>query len=127
MYDYRKLSLEQRQQLVEERLARGNPPHQLPHSMRGEGFYLLTATCYEHCHHLHTPERRQTVLDLLFEQFIQHGLEICAWTVQTSHYHLLAHVHTFDALGDIFRRVHGRTAHDWNQQEGAQGRKVWYR
>jgi putative transposase len=40
---------------------------------------------------------------------------------------LLVHVTQFQALGEIFRRVHGRTSRDWNQEERTQGRKVWYR
>jgi putative transposase len=126
MYEYRKLTPKQRQKLVEERLARGYPPHQPPHLPLDHTLYLLTAACYEHRHHMHTAERRQTVLDMLFEQFIQQGMEIHAWVVLTNHYHLLVDVTQFQALGEIFRRVHGRTSYDWNQADGARGRKVWY-
>src|SRR5690606_15290729 len=51
MYEYRKLTPEQRQQLVEERQAKGYPPHQPPHPLQEENYYLLTAVCYEHQHH----------------------------------------------------------------------------
>ena len=127
MYEYRKLAPQQRQELIQERLAQGYPPHQPPHPIRGQRLYLLTASCYEHRHHLHTPERRQTVLDLLFEHFIQRDMAIYAWAVLTNHYHVVVHVTEFDALGDIFRRVHGSTSHTWNQENGARGRKTWYR
>jgi putative transposase len=127
MYEYRKLTPEQRKKLVEERLAQGYPPHQPPHLALDQSLYLLTAACYEHRHHMHTPERRQTVLDMLFEWFIQYGMEIHAWVVLSNHYHLLVHVTQFKALGKIFQRVHGRTSHDWNEQDQKQGRKVWYR
>jgi putative transposase len=126
MYEYRNLTLQQRRQLVQERLARGHPPHQPPHAVREETLYLLTAACYEHCHHIHTPERRQTLLDLLFEQFIGHGMALYAWTVLTNHYHVVVDVTDFALLGDVFRRVHGRTSRAWNQEEGTGGRKVWY-
>jgi putative transposase len=127
MYEYRKLTPDQRQKLIEDRKLRGYPPHQPPHLALDHTLYLLTATCYEHRAHMHTPQRRQTVLDLLFEQFIQHSIEIQAWAVLTNHYHLLVHVTEFKALSGIFHRVHGRTSHDWNKEEQAQGRKVWYR
>lgn len=127
MYEYRKLSPEERRRLVEERLARGYPPHQPPHPIRQQGLYLLTAACYEHRPHLSTAARRRLVLDLLFEHCIERGIMLHAWAILTNHYHLLAAMPEFEALGDVFRRVHGRTAHDWNQEEGAQGRKVWYR
>jgi putative transposase len=127
MYEYRKLSLEERQKLVQERLARGYPPHQPPHPIREETFYLLTAACYEHRHHLHSHERRQTVLDLVFEQFIQHGMDVRAWVVLTNHYHLLVYVNKFEALKGIFQQIHGPTSVAWNQADKAQGRKMWYR
>ena len=127
MYEYRRLTPEQREQLVQERLANGNPPHQPPHPMRSEGIYLLTATCYEHRDHIRTPERRQDVVDLLFEWFIRHGMEVIAWVVLLNHYHVLVHVAEFDALGAVFRRVHGRTSHAWNGADDTRGRKVWYR
>ena len=50
-----------------------------------------------------------------------------AWAVLLNHYHLLVHVTEFGALGDIFRLVHGPTAREWNLQDDALGRKVWYR
>ena len=127
MYEYRKLTPEQRRQLVEERRGRGHPLHQPPHPAREEKLYLLSAACYEHRHHLNTPERRQFLLDLLYEQCIQRDLGVFAWVVLTNHYHLLVRVDEFEVLGEIFRRVHGRTAHDWNQEDQARRRKIWYR
>ena len=127
MYEYRKLAADQRQELVEARRLRGHPPHQPPHLAVDQTLYLLTAACYEHRAHMHTAERRQAVLDLLFEQFIHRGMEIQAWAVLSNHYHLLVHVTEFKALGEIFRRVHGCTSRDWNKEEQMQGRKVWFR
>jgi len=127
MYEYRKLSTAQRQQLVSERLALGYPPHQPPHLQLDQNLYLLTATCYEHQHHLKTPSRRDTLLDSLFAQFIEQGMEIHAWAILTNHYHLLIHVTAFDALRPIFQKVHGRTAFSWNGEENCRGRKIWYR
>ena len=101
--------------------------HQPPHPIQDASHYLLTAACYEHQHHIHTTERRQMLLNLLFEQFVQQGMEIHAWAVLTNHYHLLVHVTEFEALGDIFQRVHGRMSYEWNQEDDARGRKVWYR
>jgi putative transposase len=127
MYEYRNLTPEQRQQLVQERLARGYPPHQPPHPAREQRLYLLTAACYEHHHPLCTPDRRRAVLDLLFEQLVQRGLVIHAWVVLSNHYHVLVDVTAFEALGDALRLVHGHTAHAWNHEDDARGRKVWYR
>ena len=114
MYEYRKLTPVEREKLVQGRLANGFPPHQPPHPVRDWPLYLLTAASYQHQPLINTPEKRQDLLNLLFEQFISKGMEILAWVVLANHYHLLVHVCEFDALSDIFRRVHGRTSHDWN-------------
>ncbi len=127
MYEYRTLTPEQRAQLVQERLARGYPPHSPPHPVRDQPYYLLTTACYEHVYHMQRPSRRREVLDALFEVFIANGIEIRAWAVLPNHYHLLAHVADFDALAHAFRLVHARTGLRWNREEAMPGRRVWYR
>lgn len=127
MYEYRKLTPEQKAELVRERLRRGYPPHSPPHPVRDQQVYLLTATCYEHAYHMNTPSRRRQVLDAAFDLFTMNGLEIRAWVVLPNHYHLMVHVTDFDMLGGCFRHIHGPTARQWNQEDSALGRKVWYR
>ncbi len=127
MYEYRKLSPEERAQLVEERLARGFPPHSPPHPIRDRPYYLLTATCYEHARHMLSPARRQHVRDALFSTFISLGVDLLAWVILPNHYHILAHVPDFRNLGQGFRAVHGPASRQWNEEDGAAGRKVWNR
>lgn len=127
MYEYRKLTPEERQALIEERKAKGFPPHQPPHPIQIEGIYLLTAVCYNHHSHINTPTRRDSLLDALFTHFIETGMELLAWVILANHYHLLVHVHDFSLLGNIFRLIHGRFSYTWNQEDNTQGRKVWYR
>ncbi len=127
MYEYDKLTEEQREALVQERKIRGYPLHQPPHPVRERMYYLLTVACYEHQHHMIAVARRQQVVDLLFEQVVLYGIVVHAWVVLTNHYHLLVYVPVFDALKVIFQRVHGRTAFGWNREENVTGRKVWYR
>ena len=117
---------EQRAEVVEERLARGFPAHSPPHPIRERQFYLLTATCYEHRHHMRPQERRKQVLHRLTDLFAAHSMEIQAWAILPNHYHLLVHVTDFGALGAIFRQVHGTTSRQWNLRESTPGRKVWY-
>ncbi len=127
MYEYSKLSSEERKQLVEERLALGHPPHSPPHPIRDQLYYLFTAACYEHKHHMSVGVRRKQILDLLFEQFTKMGMEIQGWVVLSNHYHLLVRVIDFEETGAIFGRVHGSTSYLWNREESTVGRKVWYR
>ena len=127
MYEYSTLTAEQRRELVEERLSRGYPPHSPPHPLRDHLLYMLTASCYRHACHMESRARRDQLLDELFEVFITRGTEIRAWVVLPNHYHLLAHVNDFDALGNCFRLVHARMSLHWNTADAAPGRKVWYR
>ncbi len=127
MYEYWKLSPEEREKLVQERLKKGFPPHSPPHLIRDRNYYLLTATCYQHTPFMKSAERRRELLDALFEAFIEAGIEIRAWVVLLNHYHLLVYLEDFEVLGDLFRTVHGRSAFNWNREDGVSGRKVWYR
>ena len=111
---------------MEARVERGYPPHRPPHPVRPNGTPLLAAACYEHRHHMVSAERRSELLDMLFEQSIQRGVDLHAWAVLPNHCHLLADEPEFGVLGDLFRRAHGRTARNWDARDGAQGRKVRY-
>ena len=138
MYKYRKLTPEQKAELVQYRLSRNYPPHSPPHLIRDEQFYLLTAACYEHQHYMQCQSRRQQLLNMIFERFNSiendHGstevlttnLKIFAWVVLPNHYHLLVQVVNFDILGGLFRRIHGALSYQWNQEDNVTGRKIWY-
>jgi putative transposase len=127
MYEYRRLTPEQRTELVQERLARGFPPHSPPHPVRDRTLYLLTGTCYEHVCHMRSANRRQQVLDALFEHFLMAGMELRAWSVVPNHYHLLVDSVEMNALGGVFQAIHGPTARQWNLEDDRMGRKVWFR
>jgi putative transposase len=127
MYEYRQLTPEQKVELVKQRLARGFPPHSPPHPIRLQTFYLLTAACYEHQHHLSKQPRRQELLNLIFDKFINEGFEIRAWAILSNHYHLLVYVSNFDRLGKLFHSIHGLTSRQWNLEDSTTGRKIWYR
>jgi putative transposase len=138
MYEYRKLTAEQKAELVEHRLSRGYPPHAPPHPVKDKRLYLLTATCYEHQCYMHSEYRRQQLLNMIFGRFGDGGDEeesalalttnitICAWVVLLNHYHLLVEVVNFDALSDLFRQIHGVTSRQWNLEDNVTKRKIWY-
>lgn len=135
MYEYRRLTPEQKLQIVQQRKLLGFPPHEPPHPVRDQIFYILTAACYEHRCHMKSEQRRQQILNLLFEKFINLGMEIRAWVVLPNHYHLLVKVNSgvqasttkFDNLGQIFRSVHGVASRQWNLEDNVTKRKVWFR
>ncbi|RAM48518.1 MAG: transposase [Hapalosiphonaceae cyanobacterium JJU2] len=139
MYEYRKLTPEQKAELVEHRLSRGYPPHAPPHPVQDRQFYLLTAACYEHQCHMHSESRRQQLLNMIFDYFGNLGneemsaealttnLTICAWVILPNHYHLLVRVVNFEILSELFRRIHGTLSRQWNLEDSITKRKIWYR
>ncbi|TBR61941.1 transposase [Westiellopsis prolifica IICB1] len=139
MYEYRKLTPEQKAELVEYRLSRGYPPHAPPHPVQDKQFYLLTAACYEHQCYMYSESRRQQLLNMIFDYFGNLGneemstealttnLTICAWIILPNHYHLLVRVVNFEILSELFRRIHGKLSRQWNLEDNITKRKVWYR
>lgn len=124
MYEYRKLTPEQKIIIVEERLAKGYPPHSPPHPVENSEFYLITATCYEHKCRINSAERRQQLLNQLFEQFTYQDMEILAWVVVQNHYHLLVNNVDFKRLSNTLRLIHGAIARQWNLEDKLTG-KLW--
>ena len=125
MYEYRKLNPEQKAILVQERLAKGFPRHSPPHPIKDSQFYLITTTCYEHKCRINSIERRQQLLNEIFNKFINQGIEILAWIVLPNHYHLLTKTVDFKDLSKTFRLIHGSLARQWNLEENTTG-KIWY-
>lgn len=145
MYEYRQLTSAQRAELVQQRLAKGYPPHSPPHPIQDQPFYLLTAACYEHKCQIKTEERRKQLLNLLFERFTDCGVELRGWAILPNHYHVLVYLGDSDEglsphykpvrskdlspykqIGKVLQRVHGSTSRQWNLEDQAVGRKVWY-
>jgi putative transposase len=127
MYEYRNLTPEQRLELVKQRLKLGYPAHSPPHLVQDDTLYLLTATCFNHAAIMQSPDRRNELLNHLYEQFLLNEIEIHAWVVLPNHYHILAHMAKFDLLSKAFGHIHGHTSHSWNIEDVCQGRKVWFR
>lgn len=125
MYEYRKLTAKQKAEIVQQRLANGYPPHSPPHHLTDYKFYLLTATCYEHKCRLNSQARRQQILNLLWENFINIDISILAWVVLPNHYHLLVKNVDFKQVTKILRLIHGRLARQWNLEDNLTG-KVWH-
>ncbi|MBM4039574.1 MAG: hypothetical protein FJ290_13780 [Planctomycetes bacterium] len=55
-----------------------------------------------------------------------HCEEVHAWCVLPNHYHGLVQTGALKGLLGELGRLHGRTSHQWNGEDGARGRKVWH-
>ena len=126
MYDYRKMNLEQRQAVVSRRQRAGQPWHRLEHRAHESQTYLITGACFEHRAILQTDSRRDEFNFKLLNTL--HSLPDCelfAWCVLPNHYHFLARL-DLESLVPAVRRLHNGTATQWNREDNAVGRKVWF-
>ena len=111
---------------MKSRINNGRPWHSPSHA-EGRTRHHLTAACYEHRPIIGATESRMrdfeaTILDILG------GLTetVHAWAILPNHYHVLV---GGDRILEVVRalgRMHGRLSHQWNGEDSARGRKVWF-
>ena len=105
MYEYRRMTSDQRRAVVEERRARGFPLHKPPHLRSGEGWYFISAATYEHRHRFTTSAELTALERRLLEACGEARIPCAGWVVMPSHYHLLVEVEKLAALGTSLGRV----------------------
>ena len=128
-YLWRQLNEKQRAELLLWRRARGYPWHSPTHRPNfGHLRFLISASCFEHRHYIaHTPERMDNFASDLVAVFAAHAEQMFAWCVLPNHYHVLVETPDVKGLLRELGLLHGRTAHAWNGEEQARGRKVFFR
>jgi len=127
MYDYRKMTPEEYQQVLRVRRARGFPLHEPPHFRGIDGFYLITAACYEHKHIFAQPDDISYLADEMLGALKEAGIFPEAWVFLPNHYHFLSEMATISIASETLRLVHSRIATTINGRQHQRGRKVWYR
>jgi len=127
MYDWRRLTPDERNQALQSRMLKGHPWHAPPHQDRGECAYHVSSSCYEHQPVLGlSPQRMAEYESHLLQSVAQASDELYAWSVLPNHYHLLLRTRNIHALLKVLGQLHGRTSHQWNGEENTRGRKVWH-
>jgi putative transposase len=128
MYQWRKLTPAQRQELLAHRQRGRVPWHAPPHYENRSECYLITAACYEHRPIIGTMTTRMAGFeDALFGTLVSHSRSVFAWVVLPNHYHALIATGKLRALLRELGRLHGRTSFTWNGEDGCRGRHVWHR
>ena len=126
-YGYRKLSPEEKREVVEERKRRHFPRHAPPHFSVGERWYMITAANFEHRLIMEAEERRADYQRRLLAGVEEIGGETAAWVTLPNHYHLLARLPDIKAYARLDGNLHRGTATEWNRADGTPGRQIWYR
>ena len=126
MYNWRRMTPDMRREALEIRRRYGQPWHSPPHGLESH-WYHLSAACYEHC-----PVIGQTLNRLAgFESALLETLApvtqlVSAWCVLPNHYHILLQCMDIAICRKALGKLHGRTSHEWNTQDGTRGRKCWH-
>jgi putative transposase len=127
-YEYRKLTPEEKRDIVQYRRQRGYPLHAPPHPFRDKGVFLISATCFNHAFVMMLPLRRTEFELLLIEKAKSSNLNIISWVILPNHYHVLIGAESFKDISNMLQRLHGMTARKWNLEDHQSGtRRVWYR
>ena len=130
MYEWRKMSTEERQATLRLRMQQKRPWHAPPH-WKYEGLvrFIVTASCYEHQPIIGESLERMVEFETeLLTTCNDFGVTVYAWCVLLNHYHILIQTDKIaefqkDGLG----KLHGRTAFRWNGEDAQRGRKIWYK
>ncbi len=129
MYEYRKMTKDERTRVLAARKATGCPWHAPPHFGQAENVYIISAACYEHRPILATAERRSEWETAVLAGLALEGggeIDLRAWVVLPNHYHLLLEG-DLRAFARRVARLHNGAATRWNREDQTPGRKVWHR
>jgi putative transposase len=127
MYAYRRMTPQQRKAVVAERISHGRPWHKPPHLKAPEGWYFISAACYEHRLQFTDPAELTALQRRLFKAFAEAGCSCASWVVMPNHYHALLKIDSFKNFGKAIGLAHGRSSFYANQRDGTAGRQVWYK
>jgi len=129
MYDYRRMTDNEREGVMQYRRLRNLPLHSPPHWAMGfTQQYLITAACFEHAPVIgKNPERLTECEEQMLASCRQYTANIYAWCVLPNHYHVLVSSQRIKSLCRELGRFHGRSSFGWNAEDDQRGRKVWFR
>ena len=102
--------------------------HRPPHFLTGRHAFFITASTVDRQPYLLDAERRTTFSTLLQAWAEPCALTLAAWVVLKEHYHVVL-LPADEREPDPMRwiaGVHAETSHQWNDEDGATGRQVWY-
>ena len=128
MYNWRRMSDKERIETLKDRKRQKRPWHSPPHfDIEGEGYYFVTAVCYEHASIIGKSHRRMVECkESLLSICEKLKSPIFAWCILPNHYHFLVQTDCINHVRIRLGTFHGRTSRRWNLEDNMVGRKVWF-
>jgi putative transposase len=89
--------------------------------------YIVTAGTYQKTLFFDTPEKRDFLLQSLFDEAKRFEWKLQAWAVMANHYHFVALAPGDPkTLARMVKSLHSKTAIELNKRDNTPGRKVWF-
>ena len=128
MYEWRKMTDNQRREILLERKSSGRPLHRPPHyDYDDRTRFHLSAACFEHKPFVgESIERLSSFSNELVDFFCENGVSVFAWCVLPNHWHALIETDDLRSLINQVSMFHGRLSFNWNSQDKMRGRKCWH-
>ena len=128
MYNWRKMSEDERRELLKIRRARQLPWHSPPHlDFEGVHQYLISSACYEHAPIIgQSPERLTECEEGLLEVCHNFCRSLYAWCILPNHYHAVVKTDQIKEVRRALGQLHGRSSFRWNTEDDTRGRKIWH-
>jgi putative transposase len=127
MYNWRKMSEAEREEVFVRRQLRGGSWRRPPVWNPGEAHYMITAACYEHHAYIgKSPGRISNFEADLLAEIDLCAIRIHAHVILPNHYHVLVETGDVVVMRERLGQLHGRTSFHWNKEDDAKGRKVFH-
>ena len=102
------------------------PRHRPVHVYVEGGCYFITAAIHRHQPLMSTPQRRDWFAAALAEGVVTVAGELLAWVILPDHYHAVLRIQEARSVARLLERLHFESARQFNREDGAPGRQVWY-
>lgn len=102
-------------------------PHNPPHWFQANTTYMLTASIYQNKQLMFSPERKIAWRNSFLKAAKLYKWGVIAWVVLHTHYHAMVESpENPQSLSKFIGSYHKFTARQWNDEDNASGRKVWW-
>jgi len=126
MYNWRTMTKEQKEYVLNLRQNRRNPLHCLPHKVTERDYFHISASCYEHTHIIGKSSERMCDFETSLHNEVMQDSEIVCYVVLPNHYHILLKPSNIKITLKKLFKLHQKTAYYWNKEDDKKGRKVWF-
>jgi putative transposase len=101
--------------------------HTPPHLFAADSFYMLTAATYQQQPVIRSDRRKKEWINAFLSACELYHWDGFAWVVLDNHYHaMVKSTSDPNTLSKFIGSVHKFTARKWNDEDGQNGRQVWW-